>query len=85
MSLHLRFEVDVFIVFISFKQWKCLSCSDNMTLSPKKSDSVRLNKLLKLVKSLESKLTQQENNFSKKLDETLKSLHNDILENSNLK
>jgi len=56
-----------------------------MSSSPKKSDSARLDELLKLVKSLESKLTQQENNLSKKLDETLESLHNVILENSNLK
>jgi hypothetical protein len=40
---------------------------------------------LKLVKSLESKLTQQEDKLSKKLDEALKSLNNVILENNNLK
>lgn len=48
----------------------------------KKSDSLRLDEIIKLVKSLENKIIQQESNISKKLDETLQSLNNVILENN---
>jgi len=52
---------------------------------PKKSDSIKLEDLIKSVKSLESKITQQESNISKKLDETLQLLNNVISENNALK
>lgn len=71
---------------INSKSWICSICSNNMTPSgSKKTDSVRLDELIKLVKSLENKITQQESNISKKLDETLQSLNNVILENNMLK
>lgn len=66
--------------------WKCSNCSHNMSpTTPNKSDSIKLEELIKSVKSLENKITQQESNISKKLDETLQSLNNVISENNLLK
>jgi len=50
-----------------------------------KPDNTKLDELIKLVKSLEQKISMQESNISKKLDETLKSLNNVISENNILK
>lgn len=46
--------------------------------TPNKPDNIRLEELINSVKSLENKITQQESNISKKLDETLQSLNNVI-------
>lgn len=73
---------------INFKEWNCSNCLENMTpINPNKnkSDSAKLEELIKLVKSLELKITQQESKISKKLDETLKSLNDVISENNILK
>jgi len=50
-----------------------------------KPDNGKLDELIKLVKSLEKKISMHESNISKKLNETLQSLNNVILENNNLK
>lgn len=66
--------------------WKCLYCSQNMSpTATKKPVSLSLEELIKSVKSLESKFTQQESKITKKLDETLQLLNNVISENNTLK
>lgn len=73
-------------LLIHSNSWKCSNCSHNMSPStPNKSDNIRLEELIKSVKSLENKITQQESNISKKLDEALQSLNNVISENNTLK